>query len=130
MAQSIIRVILCFVIIALVGCTSHELSVKRADDKVMCKSACQQRFNTCSQVCHNNCRECGQHSAQSTAKNYRKYKHQQCIQGGIIARDLNSYRDPLQCRKITCDCLADYNVCTEACDGIIHKRLQIAPICC
>jgi hypothetical protein len=40
-----------------------------------------------------------------------------------VSRDLNSYRDPLQCRKVTCDCLADNNVCKASCRGLTPQVL-------
>ena len=120
MMHPILRLIICFAVVTLVSCANH-VSVDRANHRATCKHSCQQRLITCSKVCHNNCQECAQSSNQTTIKNYDKYKHEQCIQGGIIVRDLNSYRDPL---------LGDYNVCTASCNGIIHKRLQIAPVCC
>ena len=126
----ILRIVLCLAFLNLVGCVSYQVSVTNANTKSTCKNTCQHRFNTCNQVCHHSCQECNQSSNQSAVHNFDKYKHEQCVQGGIIARDLNSYRDPLQCRKITCDCRADYNVCTQSCNGIIHKSLQIAPVCC
>jgi hypothetical protein len=126
----ILRVILCFVVITLVGCASYQASLVSATTKATCKNTCQQRFKSCKQACHNNCQGCKQSSNRSVIHHFNKYKHEQCVQGGMIIRDLNSYRDPLQCKKITCDCLADYNVCTQSCSGIIHKSLQIAPVCC
>jgi hypothetical protein len=42
---------------------------------------------------------------------------------------LNSYRDPLQCRKVTCNCHADYQVCIQSCSGVIHKQLRVASAC-
>lgn len=129
MMHPIIRFILCLAVMTLVACANQASLTPATNAKALCKNTCQQRFKTCSQVCHNTCRECNQASARRTSYTYDNYKHQQCVQGGIIARELNSFRDPLQCRKITCDCFADYNVCTQSCDGIIHKRLQVAPCC-
>lgn len=130
MVHSFFRVILCFVVIGFAGCVSHQVQERRANAQVSCKMSCEQQFKGCSQVCHNNCKECGQFDHLIGSYNYKKYKNEQEIQGGVVARELNSFRDPLQCRKITCDCLADYTVCVQSCKGLIHKRLQIAPVCC
>ena len=129
MVRTIFCTMLCFVLLGLVACASQQLVVKRINDRGLCKNVCQERLNSCNHECHNNCQECTQGSNCSTARDYNKYKHEQCVQGGIIARELNSYRDPLQCRKTTCDCYADYNVCIQSCNGLIHKRLQAAPVC-
>ena len=129
MMHHIIRFILCFTVILLASC-ANQFSVERINHRAMCINTCKLHVKECSKTCENNCQQCNQLSNDSTSHNYNKYKHEQCVQGGVIARDLNSYRDPLQCRKISCDCLADYTLCAEACDGIIHKRLQIAPVCC
>jgi hypothetical protein len=115
-----------FAIISLVACVNPQI----AKQVTQCKRSCLQQLNVCSQVCRNNCRQCGKVATCTAARNYNKYKNEQINQGGIIARDLNSYRDPLQCRKVTCNCLADYNVCAQSCEGVIHKRLQPVPACC
>ncbi len=128
--RSILRVMLACVVVALVGCASQKMAVKSANDKMVCKMACQQRLTACNQVCYKNCPTCTKVANASAARHYSQYKQEQCVQGGIIARDLKSYRDPLQCRKTTCNCWADYSVCVQACAGVIHKRLQIAPVCC
>ena len=130
MMHSTVRIIFCFAVMVLAGCASQQASVKRANDRVICQKGCEQQYKICSQVCHNNCKDCNQSSALGTACNYKKYTHEQQIQGGVIARELNSFSDPLQCRKISCDCSADYTVCAESCKGLIHKRLQTAPLCC
>lgn len=44
-------------------------------------------------------------------------------------RELNSYRDPLQCRKVTCDCLSDFAICKKGCTGVIPTKLQAVPYC-
>ena len=131
MMQPMLRIIFCmFTMIALSGCASQKAAVESANKQAVCKLSCQQQFKVCNKLCHNNCRECSKSSQCSTAMNYNKYKHEQIVQGGIVGRELNSYHDPLQCRKTTCNCLADYNVCAQSCTGIIHKRLQVAPVCC
>ncbi len=127
--RSIVRVISCLVIMLLASCASHKTMVKSSQELASCKFSCQQRLDSCNKVCHNNCRECSATSCRAAAGSYDRYKHEQCIKGGIVARNLNSYRDPLQCRKITCECAADYQVCIQSCAGVIHKRLQVASTC-
>lgn len=68
-------------------------------------------------------------SINSAMKSYGRYVHEQEVQGGMVIQELKSYRDPLQCRKVSCNCMADYNVCVQGMSGIIHKRLQVNPAC-
>lgn len=130
MLPSIARVILCFATLTLIACTSNQVLTQRANDLAACKKVCQKRVNTCQRLCHNNCDNCKLASASTTARHYGLYMKEVCVQGGIVTRDLQSYRDPLQCRKTTCNCWADYHVCEQSCTGVIHKRLQVAPACC
>jgi hypothetical protein len=120
------RITLFIAALLLTACTNPRL----ANDLALCKKGCQHQLNSCSLVCRNNCLQCGKAANCSAARHYNKYKQEQIIQGRVIARELNSYRDPLQCRKVTCNCLADYNVCTQSCEGVLHKRLQPVPACC
>lgn len=130
MKHSFARIILCFAVMTLVACASQKISVQHAREVRACINHCQQELKNCHQVCHNNCRECSITANCSAVRNYNRYSHEQVIQGGLIARQLKSYRDPLQCRKTTCDCSADYDVCKQSCEGLIHKRLQAGPACC
>ncbi len=127
---SFTRFIICLAVISLIACTSQQSSVKRVNERAFCKQTCQQQFKKCNKICHNNCRECGASADNSAARNYNEFVHEQQVQGGVLSRELNSYRDPLQCRKVTCDCSADYTVCEQSCNGLIQKRLQVAPVCC
>ena len=128
--RAVIQIIAWLSIMMLASCVNHHTMVKTSGEFAACKIACQQRLSMCTQVCHNNCRACSVNSSCTSAKHYKKYINGQCVQGKGIARDLDSYRDPLQCRKTTCECPADYNVCIQSCAGVIQKRLQVAPICC
>lgn len=116
--------------LTLSSCANRFLPVKCAENMAMCKKECHVRFHSCKKTCSNNCKECSSAANCSAARNYSQYKHEQYVQGGAITRELKSYRDQLQCRKTTCNCLADYNVCTQSCTGKVHKRLQVGPACC
>lgn len=118
-----LRLIVIFGLTLLMGCAHHLYSKP-------CQRQCMVQFKACSQQCENNCRQCSQASRCQSSKMYARFVKGQTIQGGIIARQLNSYRDPLQCRKTTCDCETDYRVCSQACHGIIKKRLRVPPACC
>lgn len=80
-----------------------------------CNSNCANKFNYCKQHCDNSCVNCCDRAKQEAWLNYRKYVVQSQIKGNEIKRELNSYRDPLQCRKVTCDCLADLQSCKQSC---------------
>ena len=117
------------VLFSLCGCISQQNTAQTINDRASCKQNCLKRAQSCAEQCHDNCHECSRSATRSAAMSYNKYKMEQVIQGGMMARDLNSYRDPLQCRKISCDCSADYQVCVQSCGGRIYKRLQTTKVC-
>ena len=124
------RTVLAGVLVFLVmSCSSNDYSGLTTRDVIQCKKVCQQRVTSCSQTCKNNCVRCGAYADHKTAANYAHYVQTQAIQGEKPVRRLNSYRDPLQCRKTTCNCVADYEVCTQSCSGRIHKQLLVPPVC-
>ncbi len=95
-----------------------------------CQKNCESRVVACNKTCRNNCQQCNAYAKEKTAKSYYRYQHERYVKGEMLALELNSFRDPLQCRKTTCNCRADYQVCMQACGGVIHKRLQVTPACC
>lgn len=128
--QTISRITLYILTLLLVACVSHKVVVNKAIDAKNCDSMCQEALRACMPVCHDNCHECSKAESRITARHYHRYLEQVSVQGQVVTRELQSYRDPLQCRKITCHCIADYNICKQACTGIIYKRLQAASACC
>lgn len=94
-----------------------------------CMNVCKQRLSTCEKVCRNNCKPCKAYVTAQALKGYTHYAHEKAVEGTIIARELNSYKDPLQCSKTTCSCKADYQVCVQSCGGVIHKIWSAPPIC-
>jgi len=113
----------------LTSCVHHQVIVQNKAEFAHCKAGCDHRAAACQKVCRNNCAQCRAYTHQTAAGNYRHYVHEQSVKGNLIARELQSYRDPLQCRKITCSCSADHQVCMQSCGGVIHKHLQVAPVC-
>lgn len=111
------------------GCTTHQDAVVQQEKRV-CLKTCEIRLNTCANTCNKTCEACEQLANQTMQDHYQGYRHDRFVQGKAVARQLQSYRDPLQCRKATCDCKADFRVCAEACAGKIHKRLQVPETCC
>ena len=113
------------------GCTRHpHQDAVVQQEKRACVKSCETRSLACVKACNKSCEDCEILANQSMKDRYMGYRHDRFVQGRAVARQLQSYRDPLQCRKVTCDCQADYRVCAEACSGKIHKRLQVPEPCC
>lgn len=81
---------------------------------------CKDRLDTCIPMCKNNCEQCKRLADRTATKNDCRYRAQQQIKGEIALLELNSFRDPLQCLKVTCDCQADYRACTRSCGKVIY----------
>lgn len=129
--HTMIRVIaVSFVLLFTLSCASNHKDAEKAEAKRVCERTCEQKQNACLRVCDDSCKECEQREAKRTARVYKTYIHEQHQQGKRVALQLQSFRDPLQCRKSSCDCPADYRVCMSACAGQIYKSLQVAPVCC
>lgn len=121
-----IRIIFCLMVALLAGCIQSTVTPQQ----LACLQTCENQLADCMKVCQNSCANCGVSATKSAANDFKQFKHQQCVQGAMVARELQSYRDPLQCRKTTCNCQADHKICLQSCTGIIHKRLQVPPTCC
>lgn len=124
-----LRVFCCGLVMIITGCATNQAFIKQTQERKVCIAACQQQLSVCQQTCDNSCQKCCAKSNQSTVSHYYQYKERQRIQGAGITRDLNSYRDPLQCRKTTCECIVDYQVCTQSCSGKLPKRLHEVLVC-
>lgn len=114
--------------ISLVGCMQPHEGISAAELK-QCKAQCLQRYESCKMTCIDSCPQCSAQATHAASINYTKYVHEKQIEGGTISRVLKSYRDPLQCRKVTCNCSSDFAICNQGCTGIIQKRLRSAPYC-
>lgn len=119
---------LLLVTLSLCACIQF-LSAEQKTTQTACIATCEQRAAACTKVCRNNCRQCQARAGQSTSESYLYYQHEQFVKCDIVARQLNSYRDPLQCRKVTCSCSADYQICMQSCGSGIKKQLRVAPVC-
>lgn len=97
--------------------------------KERCLFRCEQIFKSCQSQCHDSCRQCQKAADKQAWKSYRAYYNRMKIQGTYRPRDWLSFRDPLQCRKVTCSCIGDLNVCTQQCGGEIKKKLRATPYC-
>lgn len=124
-----VRLFACTMLTLLVSCSTYQQAINHAQMLKTCKLACSERLHKCANTCRNNIQNCSALANAEAAVHFNQYKHERCIQGEIVALELQSYRDPLQCRKITCACKVDYGVCIQSCKGKIHKRLQVAAPC-
>ena len=124
-----LRLIFCTVLLVISGCATQQPVIGKSKELSQCLQLCEQRSDSCKQQCSNNCPRCSLIASDETAKNYLGYVHDKQVQGGYVSRGLNSYRDPLQCRKVTCNCTSDYLTCKQGCTGVIQKRLQAVPYC-
>lgn len=120
-----IRIVICCGFFLLASCLHRPVQINSAS----CVASCESRFVACTKVCRNSCMRCSTAAEQTAARNYGYYEHEKIVQGKIIAVQLNSFRDPLQCRKVTCNCQADYGICMQSCGGAVAKRLEHAPLC-
>lgn len=126
MIKQIVGAMLCCLM--LVSCKTHVIYTSKSKANIAaCQQTCEIKASACRQTCRNNCQRCCGSSTQTTIKTYKRYKHEVCVKGDFLTLQLNSFRDPLQCRKTTCDCRADYQVCMQACSGMIYKSLR--PVC-
>ncbi|WP_298622077.1 acyltransferase [uncultured Legionella sp.] len=123
------RLFYCTVFIVLSGCAIQQQNIAKPKDVNQCLQLCEQRFDSCKQQCSDNCPRCSRIASDTAALDYMEYVHDKQVQGGYITRGLNSYRDPLQCRKVTCNCISDFLTCKQGCTGVIQKRLQAVPYC-
>jgi hypothetical protein len=110
-------------VLMLISCAQHSIN------KVsQCNTVCQHHYENCQKTCRNNEIQCHAYSATTTSTSYYRYIQEQRIKGGLITRQLNSYHDPLQCAKTTCNCSFDYQICGQSCNGFIHKQLLEPPL--
>jgi hypothetical protein len=126
---SLVRIVTCCSLIMLSGCAHYNSYKHQMQERAVCREACHEQQRLCHKVCYNNCPFCCERADGNAEIRYKKYKQQQRMQGSPVIRQLKSYRDPLQCRKTSCDCVTDHAVCLQSCTGKLPKKLQIAPAC-
>ena len=116
MIHALLRFLVSVLLLSMLIACAHQPGADRRSGEIRaCKINCQIKARACTRLCRNNCRSCAFFAHQKAAHSYCQFEHEQIVQGGIISRELNSYRDPLQCRKITCDCITDYRACAKTC---------------
>lgn len=115
------------VLLVNLGCVPQLTKIPQSTKQ--CLIQCKQSFNSCSKLCVNNCATCSAKANHEMIVNYSEYVHEEQVEGGYVMRRLKSYRDPLQCRKVSCNCSADLAICEQSCTGVIHKQLRAVPYC-
>lgn len=125
----LLRMLFCFLFLLNLGCVNKQVNLPKVNDPKLCLAQCVKRFESCKTLCVNNCALCSAKANRSMIENYSEYVHEEQVEGGFVMRGLKSYRDPLQCRKVTCNCYADLMTCEQNCTGIIHKQLRAVPYC-
>jgi hypothetical protein len=120
------RLFITTLILLMVSCSHQKMTIEQKQ----CVNQCTITQQACNKSCTNSCNDCAKDNNCTAVKAYSQYVHQQAVQCQRVARNLQSYRDPLKCRKTTCNCVADFLTCKQNCAGVIHKRLQVSPACC
>jgi len=95
-----------------------------------CIKQCEVVKQDCLKRCEYSCKQCDAQAHKKMVDRYQQYIHEQCVKGERVSLQLQSFRDPLECRKVSCNCSADQRVCVGQCKGNIRKRLQVKPFCC
>lgn len=115
---------LSFVLVFLVAC-AHKPSHLSADGHGYdCDAGCRAALTTCNQECQNSCQLCKKHTQRMTDRRYRIYVARQKAQGLPVIQMRDAYKDPLRCKKVTCDCASDYDICKQLCTGKVTPVLK------
>jgi hypothetical protein len=126
MQRSVIKVFHpCFIILgicALNACVSHPPAT--IAKPISCEQHCLNQALICNEICQNSCAICQAKSKERARQDHARYTWVHRAKGQIVARELNSFRDPLACTKVTCDCVADYQTCKQVCRGKISPNLK------
>ncbi|MDP3560001.1 MAG: hypothetical protein Q8R79_06625 [Legionellaceae bacterium] len=93
-----------------------------------CTAGCQAHLQSCNTTCQNSCVHCQMKREHWVAERYNIYERTQLIRGKSIVLEKASFRDPLACRKSTCDCRIDYKNCHAACRGV--EPIAVTRISC
>lgn len=117
-------------LVCLSSCTWQHKQDEEAQERRICIAQCEVQMKHCQKACKDNCQQCEKKAVRRTRENHERYLRERCIEGKSFILRLQSYHDPLECRKMTCNCAADLRVCVESCRGRIHKQIQVEKSCC
>ncbi len=79
--------------------------------------------------CTNDSQLCYANANAQADTEYKRYVKQQKIEGRLIDYDQDSFLDPLQCAKLSCDCEADYRACYKMCGGFVQVNKRCVANC-
>lgn len=111
------RFVVLFLMVFLIS-ACHHLSANTSysvDPVANCHATCQKHLALCQSTCKDNCSQCSLGAYSEAHRSFVHYVHEQKLRGCEVSRELNSYLDPLQCRKVTCSCSDDYQRCNASC---------------
>jgi hypothetical protein len=120
--KKILTLLLCSLI--LTACVHHQAIIQKIHPNQSCLNQCLQEFSYCKKICTDSCPECCGVSKFHALESYHRYVRQSHVQGFFPINLLQSYDDPLKCKKNSCECQADYVLCKQHCTGIITKKLN------
>lgn len=124
------RLLVLLILFVLSGCHNGDFFGQRPNEEQQnCLQMCIKKAHQCRALCRNNCQHCQRIQAHETKRAWCDYRHERKVMGDVLLRQLNSYKDPLQCQKVTCDCQADAMVCSQSCRGLIRKSLTVPRQC-
>ncbi len=128
MTIPIFQAIKVFFIASMVYCLSSCVNLNYKNN-ARCIQLCHAQQKLCASRCQNNCTDCNYQNCRDINRGFRQYWNEKKLTGSDVTRELNSYEDPLQCSKISCDCMADYDACQQSCKGHIDKHLMVPSVC-
>lgn len=102
-------IVLLYSLILVTSCIHHP------PEQRICLQKCAKMFNLCQVRCGKACVECKQQNLLAAEHSYYQYIRETKVQGKEVTRQLQSYRDPLKCRQISCNCVVDKMICQNAC---------------
>lgn len=92
-----------------------------------CVVKCEKQRVVCQELCRSSDKDCELSAHRQAQEEYLAYVHRKKVEGAEIMRDLQSFYDPLQCSKTSCDCRSDFEVCYQMCGGKVkHEKRCIA----
>jgi len=94
-----------------------------------CLNACYEKNRYCHKICQTDCPHCCKYTKMQGLHFYRRYLKRCRIEGKPAFSSLQSFYDPLQCNKNSCDCQKDFLLCQQSCHGKIPKRLKTYKFC-
>jgi hypothetical protein len=121
-------------VILLAGCSAkyekyYTYEFPPSEDGKQCIQQCMKTKDRCLSLCTNDQDLCHKNSWLQADKEYQRYVKERQLVGRSINRDMNSFYDPLQCSKVSCDCESDYRACYRMCGGVVKVGKRCVAHC-